>query len=487
VRKQDDHLNTNGGAGATRRPPRALQALAVGACLLGALLTAGAAQAATIQVSTDDQLIAAVSSVGSGDTIVLAPGVYAPDQTLSLAKNVTLTGPAVGSPAGSVTTGAVISGAGMSGDTPDIIDVADGASVTVKNLSIRLAASGGAAIDDSGALELDNSELSQNSSFAALVVEDGATANIVNSTIAGNNNSGVDNLGTATFVNATVANNRKAGIFDEAGSSTTLTNTIVSRNGNGTKFASDCVSPVTSSQASLDGDGSCGVGIHSTSGFGQLANNGGPTLTMALLAGNAAIGAGIAASCPPTDQRDAPRSACDIGAFSFGGAPPAPASGGSASGGSSSGGTSGSSAGASTGSSSSGSLPTAPGSTGAAKTTITASQLLATGVLGTGRNKIVLTLRATVGKHAGLLAITDSADGVRIRATTLAGLSIDAKHKTATLRGQAMNLLTHRNANYVVTVSDSGRVTLTVTDASHPGKHPVHRSGKLASGKVFIA
>jgi hypothetical protein len=52
-----------------------------------------------------------------------------------------------------------------------------------------------------------------------------------------------------------------------------------------------------------------------------LADNGGPTLTMALLPGSPAIDAGDTAAAPPTDQRGFPRPAglaADIGAFEFG-------------------------------------------------------------------------------------------------------------------------------------------------------------------------
>jgi hypothetical protein len=55
-----------------------------------------------------------------------------------------------------------------------------------------------------------------------------------------------------------------------------------------------------------------------------LAANGGPTPTHALLEGSAAINAGLPGACPATDQRGAPRvGTCDIGAFEFGGQPPA--------------------------------------------------------------------------------------------------------------------------------------------------------------------
>jgi hypothetical protein len=52
--------------------------------------------------------------------------------------------------------------------------------------------------------------------------------------------------------------------------------------------------------------------------IGPLADNGGPTRTMALLSGSPAIDAGDDANCPPTDQRGVSRPfgvRCDIGAF----------------------------------------------------------------------------------------------------------------------------------------------------------------------------
>jgi hypothetical protein len=54
--------------------------------------------------------------------------------------------------------------------------------------------------------------------------------------------------------------------------------------------------------------------------LGPLADNGGPTWTMALLPGSPAIDAGSAVGAPPTDQRGFPRPsgvACDIGAYEW--------------------------------------------------------------------------------------------------------------------------------------------------------------------------
>jgi len=65
-------------------------------------------------------------------------------------------------------------------------------------------------------------------------------------------------------------------------------------------------------------------------GLGPLTDNGGPTLTHALLAGSAAIDNGITIACPHTDQRGEPRprdgdgdgsAICDVGAFEAGGVP----------------------------------------------------------------------------------------------------------------------------------------------------------------------
>ena len=60
--------------------------------------------------------------------------------------------------------------------------------------------------------------------------------------------------------------------------------------------------------------------------LGPLADNGGPTLTMALLPGSPAIDAGNTSLAPTTDQRGFPRPAglaADIGAFEYGSVMPA--------------------------------------------------------------------------------------------------------------------------------------------------------------------
>jgi len=85
----------------------------------------------------------------------------------------------------------------------------------------------------------------------------------------------------------------------------------------------NCFGAITDGGHNLSSDLSCsfsGPGsLNNTDPvLGPLADYGGPTPTMALLAGSPAIDAADSSSCPPTDQRGRPRpfgAGCDIGAF----------------------------------------------------------------------------------------------------------------------------------------------------------------------------
>lgn len=123
---------------------------------------------------------------------------------------------------------------------------------------------------------------------------------ITNNTIAGNvanEGSAIRNIaGTITLRNTIVANNTGS-----AGCSGTITN----GNGNLRWQPSDTSCPGT------DGDPK----------LAALANNGGPTQTVALQAGSAAIQL-ASANCPTTDQRGFVRrllgGKCDAGAYEYG-------------------------------------------------------------------------------------------------------------------------------------------------------------------------
>jgi hypothetical protein len=147
--------------------------------------------------------------------------------------------------------------------------------------------------------------------------------------------------GDAVLTNVTVTANESGtsggGIFYGGGGALTMVNTIIDGNTGG-----NCAGEaVTSLGHNIDGDGSCGLaGVGDRSGvdpmLGPLADNGGPTVTHALLAGSPAVDAGDGAACPGWDQRGAPRPAdgdgdgealCDIGAFEAGAAPAPPTPG----------------------------------------------------------------------------------------------------------------------------------------------------------------
>jgi hypothetical protein len=165
------------------------------------------------------------------------------------------------------------------------------------------------------------------------------TLAVTNSTFAGNSASdsggGISNDGTLTLVNATIAYNTVAGTSSGGGLSVspagtaTLDNTIVALN-TGAGGPDDIAGTVSPSSAyNLIGTGGSG-GLTNSNGnqvgvenpvLGTLADNGGPTQTIALLPGSPAIGAGSSTipgvAVPTTDQRGVPRpsTSIDIGAF----------------------------------------------------------------------------------------------------------------------------------------------------------------------------
>jgi len=164
-----------------------------------------------------------------------------------------------------------------------------------------------------------------------------------NSTVSGNlakYGGGINTSNNSIIVrltNSTISGNRSsnsAAFRTGENANTTLKNTIVAGN-----LGGDCEIALTNNVVNslghnLDSDGTCKL-IHPTDLtsrenplLGPLANNGGPTLTHALLPGSPAIDAG-GLDCLPTDQRGVPRpqgAASDIGAYEVGTActPPPP-------------------------------------------------------------------------------------------------------------------------------------------------------------------
>lgn len=167
-----------------------------------------------------------------------------------------------------------------------------------------------------GNVNMVNSTISGNTSTAwhggAMFATDGVVT-ILNSTIVGNNAPGgtaggifVGTFGAApvtlTLQNSIVAGNSEANCFQGffGGGAVTLTSL-----GNNVATDGTCV-PIGSDQVVAD------------AGVAALSDNGGPTLTHALLAGSVAIDAANTAVCPAADQRGVARdAACDVGAFEF--------------------------------------------------------------------------------------------------------------------------------------------------------------------------
>jgi beta-glucanase (GH16 family) len=167
-------------------------------------------------------------------------------------------------------------------------------------------------------------------------------ADITNSTISGNQSTGwhggaiFQTDGDVSITSSTIANN----IAPDYAPSTlfigqfgggfvptlTLANTIITGNQwyACEKFASGTTGNVVSAGYNVVQDDSCNPvttdQIIWDALIGPLADNGGPTMTHALLPGSPAIDAAGVAACPATDQRGVVRpqgSGCDIGSYEY--------------------------------------------------------------------------------------------------------------------------------------------------------------------------
>jgi hypothetical protein len=152
----------------------------------------------------------------------------------------------------------------------------------------------------------------------------GTTLTVTNCTISGNSAIGINSGSTLTVTYSTISGNSGVGIqfdFDLPGVALTAMDSLFSANLGGSLTIFD--NGVLSLNHNLFSDAP-GVALDPTNLIdtdpllGPLANNGGPTLTQALLPGSPAIDAGVAVPGVTSDQRGVPRpqgSAPDIGAF----------------------------------------------------------------------------------------------------------------------------------------------------------------------------
>ena len=236
-------------------------------------------------------------------------------------------------------------------------------------LKVNSSVSVGGGIDNLGTVTVTDSTIHNNQAEdgGGIFNSDGGTLFLYSSTLSGNSAStdrggGLDNSGSGTLENVTISDNTAqvgGGIFSDGEFLSVLNSTIVANkalaaplsNGGNIQSANEirfintlvansqsgpnCAgSGFTSLGHNLDSENTCSFN-QSTDLYdqgdpliGDLLDNGGPTLTHALLAGSPAIDAGDndVLVCPEKDQRGFSRTydgdgdgvaICDIGAFEF--------------------------------------------------------------------------------------------------------------------------------------------------------------------------
>ncbi len=358
------------------RGSRKAASLVVGLVALAlAGIGSSAATAAVITVAnTSDSgagsLRQAIAEAGPGDSIVLPASAthYAiTSDELRIEKNLTITGAgaratvidAMGQPhrllaitAGTVAvSGVTITGARNVPGGGAGIEIEGSAAVTLSNVNVsgntvETGGDGGGIEARSGTLTIDASTIAHNDAYNGGGLWVSSTTVITNSTIAGNragdhaqkgDGGGLQNNGSLTLANDTIAGNE---CFNGSGcggailgSAASVKNTIIAGNLAGDTsdevvVLDNCTGTVTSTGPNLEDGSECKFAAHG--GFSEanplltpLADNGGPTETMALLAGSPAIDHGTNEGCPASDQRGGarpqpPGGTCDIGAVEYG-------------------------------------------------------------------------------------------------------------------------------------------------------------------------
>jgi hypothetical protein len=225
------------------------------------------------------------------------------------------------------------------GGTTQVLVVNNGVQFTLNDLTVAHgnAILGGGLDNEHGTVNISNSTFANNSatgrpSVGGLYNNDG-TVNISNSTFANNsasgggfgglyngNGGGAVSISNSTFANNSASGGGNLGGLGNFGGTVNIAQSIVADNS-----IQNC-SAITDQGYNLDSGNTCGFtgtgDLQNTNPLlaSALANNGGPTQTLALLDGSPAINKIPASACPSTDQRGIARPqgpACDMGAFEF--------------------------------------------------------------------------------------------------------------------------------------------------------------------------
>jgi hypothetical protein len=200
---------------------------------------------------------------------------------------------------------------------------------------------GGGGIYARGATDIKNTTISNNDGGASnsgggLFSDSGAATTLENVTLTGNQAAAAGGIGThgiITLTNTTVVSNtagNSIGPGIQAYGATYSLNTIVAYNTGGSQCTIGGGGSFTSLGYNLESTDTCsfnqtGDQVNADPKLAALADNGGATLTHALLPGSDAIDQGTNTGCPATDQRGVVRpqgGTCDVGAYEAGGGAP---------------------------------------------------------------------------------------------------------------------------------------------------------------------
>ncbi|HMG36403.1 MAG TPA: choice-of-anchor Q domain-containing protein, partial [Blastocatellia bacterium] len=254
-------------------------------------------QGGTNDCTTPDQPCAtiqhAIEKSGSGDLIVVGPGTYV--ENVSVTVSVTIQGD------GSASSMVDGNAAGP------VFTINEGVTATLTQLTITNGNAQGSQSQFGGGVQ---NLLGANTTIVGCTINDNdataggsgtfgggignlGTLTVINSTISGNSapsgggiaNGSGGSTATATVVNSTIAlNSATTGGGVDNKDTLNLTNTVIA----GSVAGGDCVNSGTlaTNLNNLIQDGSCSPAVSGNPKLGMLQNNGGPTFTHALLTGS---------------------------------------------------------------------------------------------------------------------------------------------------------------------------------------------------------